>query len=348
MSNDKRIDKETGTETTGHSWDGIEELNTPLPRWWLWTFYATILWGIIYTILYPAWPLVSGTTRGVLDWSTRGLVAAEIEAVNLSNAEMTESLVNIDLAALTRNEELHRFAVSAGASVFANNCSQCHGAGAAGVQAAGYPNLLDDDWLWGGQITDIATTVRHGIRNEDDPDARWSEMPAYGDLLERDEIAALVDHVRSLSGLAEGSEMGAELFLDNCAACHGDDGMGNREMGAPNLTDAIWLYGGTEEAVKYTIEYSRFGVMPPWGDRLGEAQVRAVSAYVHGLGGGEAAVGDPMTDAEAEDAASVPDASYPADATETPTEADEDPVMPEGGEEAAPEAGEDDAATATE
>ena len=329
MSDDKRIDQETGTETTGHSWDGIEELNTPLPRWWLWTFYATIVWGVIYTILYPAWPLVSGTTRGVLDWSTRGLVAEQIEAVNLSNAEMTKSLASVDLGVLPENEELQRFAVSAGASVFANNCSQCHGAGAAGVQAAGYPNLLDDDWIWGGTLTDIVYTVRHGIRNEVDADTRWSQMPAFGEMLERDEIASLVTHVRSLSGLAEPDEAGAVLFAENCAACHGEAGMGMRELGAPNLTDAIWLYGGTEEAITHTIEYSRFGVMPPWGERLGEAQVRAVAAYVHGLGGGEATVAEPKTEEEATEAADVPAASYPASAEESPAEAGVPAVTPQ-------------------
>lgn len=329
MADKKRIDETTGVETTGHDWDGIEELNTPLPRWWLWTFYATTVWGIIYTILYPAWPLVSGATSGVFDWSTRGEVAREIEAFELSNADLTESLVGIDLAVLEENEPLHRFAISAGESVFRNNCSQCHGAGAAGVQAAGYPNLLDDDWLWGGQIADIADTVRHGIRNEDDPDARWSEMPAFGEVLEEPEIASLVSHVRGLSGLEEAPDpAGAELFLDNCASCHGDDGMGDREVGAPNLTDAIWLYGGTPEAVEQTIVYSRFGVMPPWGDRLGEAQVRAVAAYVHGLGGGERQVADIATETEAEAAADVPAASYPAAAEETPTEAGEPPVQP--------------------
>ncbi|WP_371155193.1 cytochrome-c oxidase, cbb3-type subunit III [Jannaschia sp. 2305UL9-9] len=292
MSDKKRVDEATGTETTGHSWDGIEELNTPLPRWWLWTFYATIVWGIIYVILFPAWPMVSGATSGILGWSTRGDVAAEIEAASLANADLRESLVGIDLAVLEENEELHRFAVSAGASVFRNNCSQCHGAGAAGVQAAGYPNLLDDDWLWGGQITDIAYTVRHGIRNEDDFDARWSEMPAFGEMLEDEEIATLVTHVRSLAGLAEAPAGGEELFLDNCASCHGDNGLGGRDVGAPNLTDAIWLYGSSKEEVTETITNSRFGVMPPWEERLGEAQVRAVAAYVHGLGGGERQVGE--------------------------------------------------------
>lgn len=290
MSDEKRIDEETGTETTGHVWDGIEELNTPLPRWWLWTFYATVVWGVLYSIFFPAWPLINGATAGILGWSTRGDVAAEIARVDLSNAELRESLVGIDLGVLEENGALHRFAVQAGASVYANNCSQCHGAGAAGVQAAGYPNLLDDDWLWGGQIVDIADTVRHGIRNEEDPDARWSEMPAFGDMLEDTEIATLVSYVRSLSGLEESpGAAGETLFLDNCASCHGDEGLGDRAVGAPNLRDAIWLYGGTPEAVRETIAYSRFGVMPPWGERLGEAQVRAVAAYVHGLGGGERA-----------------------------------------------------------
>jgi cytochrome c oxidase cbb3-type subunit 3 len=289
---DKRIDEATGTETTGHSWDGIEELNTPLPRWWLWTFYVTIVWGIGYTIAFPAWPLLSGATEGVLGWSTRGQVAAEVDRVALSNAAMTNSLVEVDLAVLPANEALHRFAISAGASVFANNCSQCHGRGAAGVQATGYPNLLDDDWLWGGTLDDIAFTVRHGIRNEVDDDTRWSQMPAFDEVLEDTEIAALVTHVRSLSDLEAGDPDGALLYADNCASCHGDAGLGDRTQGAPNLTDAIWLYGGEPDAAEYTIRNARFGVMPPWNARLGEAQVRAVAAYVHSLGGGEAPVGD--------------------------------------------------------
>ncbi|PWJ22459.1 cytochrome-c oxidase, cbb3-type subunit III [Jannaschia seohaensis] len=287
---DRKIDPETGTETTGHDWDGIEELNTPLPRWWLWTFYGTIVWGVIYVILFPAWPLVNGATSGILGWSTRGDVAAETERVALSNADMNDSLVAVDLAALEENEDLHRFAVQAGASVFRTYCSQCHGAGAAGVQASGYPNLLDDDWLWGGTIEDIVYTVRHGIRNEDDPDARWSEMPAFDGILSDEEITAVTHHVRSLSDLehdAEAAAFGSDLYLDNCASCHGDNGLGDRFVGAPNLADAIWLRGGSQEAIEAQLRAPRHGVMPPWGERLGEAEVRAVSAYVHGLGGGE-------------------------------------------------------------
>jgi len=283
---EKRLDEETGQYTTGHKYDGIEELNTPLPKWWLWTFYATIVWGIAYTIAYPAWPLVSGATAGVLGYSSRAEVAEDIETHEAQNAALVEELVAADIAAIDPASDLHRYAVARGGSVFRAQCSQCHGSGAAGVQAAGYPNLLDNAWLWGGTVDAIAYTVRHGIRNETDPDARWSEMPAFGELLTRDEIASLVAHVQALPAGGAGGDA-ETLFLDNCSACHGEQGEGIPELGAPNLADAIWLYGGDEAALTETITYSRFGVMPAWGQRLAEADVRAVSLYVHALGGGE-------------------------------------------------------------
>jgi cytochrome c oxidase cbb3-type subunit 3 len=283
-------------ETTGHSWDGIEEYNNPLPRWWLWSFYATILWGVIYTIAYPAWPLVNGATQGLLGFSTRANVAADIAAVEAANAGQMEALANVELAALTDDAALNGFAVNAGAAIFRANCSQCHGAGAAGVQASGYPNLLDDSWLWGGTIDDIAYTVTHGIRNEQSPDTRWSEMPVFGDILGEEEIAQVVAYVLSISGQESDAGLasaGETVFADNCAACHGDDGKGMRDLGAPNLTDAIWLYGGSEEKITETVAYSRFGVMPAWseeyrvGSGLNQAEINAVAAYVHQLGGGE-------------------------------------------------------------
>lgn len=284
-------DNQHDIETTGHVWDGIEEYNNPLPRWWLWTFYATIFWGVIYTIMYPAWPLVSGATAGVLGWSTRANVAAEITAVEDAQADLRTTLEEIELAALAENEPLHRFAIQAGAAAFRTNCSQCHGSGAAG--AVGYPNLLDDDWLWGGTIDEIAFTIRHGIRNEDDADARWSEMPAFGEILEEEQIATLVTHVQSLAGGADPlAGDGGALFEEQCASCHGEDARGIRDIGAPNLADAIWLYGGDEASLTDTITNARFGVMPPWADRLGETQVRAVAAYVHQLGGGEETAAD--------------------------------------------------------
>lgn len=285
----KKIDEETGVETTGHSWNGIEELNNPLPRWWLWCFYGTVAWGLVYTILYPAWPLLSGATPGLRDWSTRANVATEIAEFEDSNAPLNAKLEAIELAALESDADLNRYAVSAGASVFRNYCSQCHGSGAAG--ALGYPNLLDDDWLWGGDMENIALTIRHGIRNDVDPDARYSEMPAFSELLEETEVASIVQHVMAIAGQDHDATLaadGAVLFDENCSSCHGVEGMGDRELGAPNLTDRIWLYGGSEDALTYTINNARFGVMPNWSDRLSEAEVRAVAAYVHQLGGGEA------------------------------------------------------------
>ncbi|PRY88793.1 cytochrome-c oxidase, cbb3-type subunit III [Donghicola tyrosinivorans] len=277
-------------ETTGHSWDGIEEFNNPLPRWWLWTFYACIFWGVLYTIAYPAWPLLSGATPGVLGYSTRGQVAAEIAAVDEANAGINEQLASADLTQISANPELQSYATNAGAAVFRTWCAQCHGSGAAG--AKGYPNLLDDDWLWGGSIEDIHATIAHGIRNETDADARFSQMPAFGtdELLEKEQIAQVVNYVMSLSGEAQNPEMiaeGAVVYEENCAACHADDGTGDRTQGAPNLTDAIWLYGGDYDTLVTTVSQARYGVMPNWNARLSDAEVAAVATYVHGLGGGE-------------------------------------------------------------
>lgn len=290
MADNQDIDDATGIDTTGHNWDGIKELNNPLPRWWLWCFYGTIVWGVAYTIAYPAWPMINSATTGMLGYSTRGEVVEQIAAIDAQNAEVSMRLASADLATLSPDDPAHRYGVAGGASVFLANCSQCHGSGAAGVQAGGYPNLLDDDWLWGGTLEDIEYTVRHGIRNEADPDARWTEMPAYGEIFEQAEIVSVVEYVLSLSGQDHDAALagqGAELFLDNCAACHGDTGLGQREMGAPNLTDAIWLYGGSRETLTETVTYSRFGVMPPWGQRLDEAEIKAVTLYLHQLGGGE-------------------------------------------------------------
>ncbi|WP_108816308.1 cytochrome-c oxidase, cbb3-type subunit III [Loktanella sp. Alg231-35] len=285
---DRKVDEETGVETTGHSWDGIEELNNPLPRWWLWTLYLTIIWGIGYTIAYPAWPMVSGATAGVMGWSTRENVANDIAAHDGQNANLVAALLEADMAALPENADLNRYAVARGGAVFRAQCSQCHGSGAAG--AVGYPNLLDDDWLWGGEMEQIVYSVTHGIRNETDPDAHWSQMPAFGDIFTREETTATVEYLVSLASPefdATLAEEGAVLFLDNCAACHGDAAMGDRAIGAPNLADAIWLYGGDRDTLAYSIENARFGVMPAWGQRLSDEDVRAVSAYVHALGGGE-------------------------------------------------------------
>jgi cytochrome c oxidase cbb3-type subunit 3 len=285
---DKDIDEPTGIDTTGHEWDGIKELNNPLPRWWLWCFYLCIAWGIGYVIAYPAWPMLTGATAGVLGYSTRAEVAEEIDRFEQQNAGLKTALAEIDLASLSDNPDLERFAVANGGAVFRSHCSQCHGSGAAG--AKGYPNLLDDDWLWGGSIDEIALTIQHGIRNQTDDDAHYSEMPKYGELLEAAEIEGTVQYVLKLSGAehdAGSAEVGAVIFEEQCSACHGENGMGDRDQGAPNLTDAIWLYGGDADSLRETITNARFGVMPAWGQRLTKSDVNAVAAYVHGLGGGE-------------------------------------------------------------
>lgn len=277
-------------ETTGHSWDGIEELDNPMPRWWLWILYATIVWGIGYTIAYPAWPLINGATSGVLGYSARDEVRAEIGRFDAMNAAVRDKLVATDLTAVAANPELSSYARNAGAAVFRTWCAQCHGSGAAGVQASGYPNLLDDDWLWGGDIEAIHTTIEHGIRNTTDADARFSEMPKFGEMLSKAEIGSLVQFVRQISGQehdAAQAAAGQTLFADNCASCHGEAGKGDRSVGAPDLTDAIWLYGGNVASLTKTITDARFGVMPAWAGRLTEADIRSVAFYVHGLGGGE-------------------------------------------------------------
>ena len=293
INEDRVPEKQDGDiDTTGHSWDGIEEFNNPLPRWWLWCFYLTIIWGVGYSVAYPAWPGIKEATPGLLGFSTRAEVAADIAAVEEANAGVNTQLASVDLTAIADDEALLGYSRQAGAAVFRTWCAQCHGAGAAGVQASGYPNLLDDDWLWGGDIEAIHETISYGIRNEDFDDARYSEMPAFGELLEEGEIASVVNYVMTLSGQtpvdASLVAAGEEVYLDNCAACHMDDGTGDRFQGAPNLTDAIWLYGGDAETLTETVTYSRYGVMPGWQDRLSEAEIRAVATYVHGLGGGEA------------------------------------------------------------
>ncbi|MCE8509567.1 cytochrome-c oxidase, cbb3-type subunit III [Ruegeria pomeroyi] len=277
-------------ETTGHSWDGIEEYNNPLPRWWLWTFYLCIIWGIGYTIAYPAWPMINSATAGVMGWSTRANVANDIAAVEEANAPINAKLESVELTAIASDADLNSYAVSAGSAVFKTWCAQCHGSGAAG--AVGYPNLLDDDWLWGGSVEEIHETVTVGIRNTENDDARYSEMPAFGrdELLEAAEIDQVVNFVMSLSGEPQDASQvaaGAVVFEDNCSSCHAEDATGDRAQGAPNLADAIWLYGGDYAAIAESVNNARFGVMPPWDSRLTEAQIRAVSVYVHQLGGGE-------------------------------------------------------------
>ena len=291
MADDKkRIDQPTGTETVGHEWDGIEELNTPLPRWWLWALYATIVWGIGYTIAYPAWPLISEATAGVLNWSSRGELDKQLAAEQLRRAPIVNAIAATPIEEMEKNSQLMQAAIEGGRAAFRQNCVQCHGSGAAG--STGYPNLNDDDWLWGGDVKAIHYSIEHGIRNPGHDQTRMSQMPAFGrdGLLQPADIETLTAFVQTISRqrpVDEAARKGAALYQANCAACHGANAKGNREFGAPDLTDAIWLYGGDEENVRKSIHDARFGVMPRWGEKLDRATVKMLAAYVHSLGGGE-------------------------------------------------------------
>ena len=276
--------------STGHEWDGITEYDNPMPRWWLWTFYATIIWAVGYVIAYPAIPLVSQATQGLLGTTTRDRVAAEIERFDQANAAVQTRLASVELDQIPDDPELMNYATNAGGAVFRTWCAQCHGSGAGG--AKGYPNLLDNDWLWGGTLEDIHLTLLHGIRDPQDPDTRYSEMPRFGrdELLDRTQIDQVVDYVMSLSDLphdAASAQAGESVFLDNCAVCHMEDGTGDQSQGAPNLADAVWLYGDDRETITRIVSEGPFGVMPAWSNRLSEADIRAVATYVHSLGGGE-------------------------------------------------------------
>lgn len=276
--------------STGHSWDGIEEYDNPLPKWWLYTFYVTIIWAIGYTIMYPAWPLFSGNTQGITGETARKAVAQDIARVEAQNAPIQTKIVETPIDTIPNEPELMAFATKLGASVFGNRCAQCHQQGGGG--AKGYPALLDNDWLWGGTLDDIYLTVEHGIRDPHDPETRYSEMPKFGTdgLLDKTQIGQVVNYVLSLSGQPHDSakaKEGAEVFAENCVACHGEDGKGDRAQGAPNLTDAIWLYGNKPEDLTRIITEGPFGVMPAWSGKLTEAQIKSVALYVHSLGGGE-------------------------------------------------------------
>jgi len=278
-------DRLSGRDTTGHEWDGVKELNTPLPTWWVYTFYATIVFAAVYCFLYPSWPWLNGHTEGSLGYSSRVELTQALEAQAKSRAVFVDRIRATPLAQIAKEPELFNFAMAGGRSAFQTNCMQCHGAGGAG--SPGFPNLVDDDWIWGGSLDQIYTTVRHGIRNVDDK-SRQSMMPRFGvdGLLTGSQVAAVTDYVLSLSGKAKATPEGAKIYQEQCVACHGVEGKGNQELGAPNLADGLWLYGGDRDSVYRSIFYARNGSMPAWSGRLDEATMKMLAIYVHALGGG--------------------------------------------------------------
>lgn len=287
----QHVDAHSGTATTGHVWDGIRELNTPLPRWWLWLFYLTIVWSIGYWILYPSWPLVSNYTAGLFRWQSRDAVTREIESLRAQRAPMVNRLASASLQQIASDPQLLEFARALGRPAFLENCAPCHGSGGGGTR--GYPSLVDDEWIWGGTLDDIARTIRDGVRTGSPEARQGATMPAFGrdGMLKRAEIEAVADYARGLARLPVDpkTDLAAakKLYADNCAACHGEDGKGNREIGAPSLADAVWLYGSDKDAVVEGIWNGRGAVMPAWAGRLDDVTIKALAVYVHSFGGGE-------------------------------------------------------------
>jgi len=287
---EKDIDQISGVETTGHEWDGIKELNNPLPRWWLWTFYACIVWAVGYMIAYPAIPLINSATPGLLGVTERGNFAIEVAKAKKTQKKFVDQIAAKSLEEIRKDQNLFQFAQAGGKAAFAVNCIQCHGSGAQG--SPGYPNLNDDDWIWGGSLEAIYTSIRHGIRFAADDDTRVSEMPAFGrdEILEKDQVAQVAAFVVSLTGQpadADKVTKGAAVYEENCASCHGDKGQGSQEFGAPNLSDAITFYGDKEKDIIRQVNSPRHGAMPAWVQRLDDVTIKKLAVYVHALGGGE-------------------------------------------------------------
>lgn len=272
--------------TTGHEWDGISEYNIPAPRWWLTVWIICIIWAIGYWCFYPTWPVKGGNSKGSLNWTQQSQLAeSQIEIETRKNIYL-EKFSKSSFEEIQKNPELMEFALNGGKTAFKENCAACHGTGAAGFK--GFPNLNDDDWIWGGKITDIYQTLKFGIRSSHDK-TRFSQMPAFGldKVLKKDEIEAVAEYVLSLSDKAATNKEGEKLFKANCVACHGPQGKGDRTVGAPNLADAIWLYGNKKEDIIFSIYYARAGVMPYWITRLDDDTIKQLALYVHSLGGGE-------------------------------------------------------------
>ncbi len=289
MSGSIEHDEVSGRKTTGHIWDGIKELNTPLPSWWLYVLYATIVWAIGYWVVYPAWPMVTDYTRGLFGYSSRADVTDQLQKATAARGQWTDKLTHLSVEQISADPQLLNYAMAGGRSVFAANCAPCHGAGGQGGR--GFPVLADDDWLWGGDLANIERTIRYGIRSTH-AEARQSEMPKFGvdQLLTAAQITDVAAYVLSLSGEPvdkEAAARGQPIFAEQCVACHGEDGGGNMELGAPSLKDKIWLYGNTAAAVTAQVTNPHHGVMPSWEGRLDDATIKMVAVYVHSLGGGQ-------------------------------------------------------------
>jgi len=279
----------SGTDTTGHEWDGIKELDTPLPKWWVQIFYATILFAVVYSILFPSWPGLSGYFHGLLGYSTRARVEQELAKEVADKAPMVDKIKGTALADIERNPDLLNFAIAGGRAVFSDNCAPCHGPGGGGSR--GFPNLAGDDWLWGGKLDQVYQTIAYGVRNSNEK-SHQSAMPRFGadGILKPDQIDQVAEFVLSLTGKSTDPSAvgpGAKIFADNCAVCHGDKGQGNIELGAKRLNNGLWLYGGDKATIVETVTYARNSSMPAWSERFDDATIKMLAVYVDSLGGGK-------------------------------------------------------------
>lgn len=285
-------DSVSGQYTTGHEWDGIKELNTPLPKWWVYVFWATVIWSIAYWIAMPAWPTISDYSRGVLGYSSRNDLQAELKAQKQTRSKFESQIAAASVEDVVKNKDLRNFAMVGGKVLFNDNCAPCHGTGGVGAPGA-YPNLADDEWIWGGTLPEIQQTISFGVRNTN-ANSHQSEMPKFGadSLLTKEQIDQVADYVVALSskGAAAGLP-GEAIFAEQCVACHQEGGVGSKDVGAPALNNNIWLFKGSKDAVKQVVVNQvtnpRHGSMPAWSERLDETSIKMLTVYVHSLGGGK-------------------------------------------------------------
>jgi cytochrome c oxidase cbb3-type subunit 3 len=282
MSVEER-DPHTGYLTTGHEWNGIKELNTPVPRPVYFFLILAFAFSVVYWIYMPAWPVGTSFTKGLLGFDQRAVVTEEVKLAALDRATWTGRIEKESFADIQKDPQLMHDVRETGRTLFGDNCAACHGRHATGGK--GYPNLTTNSWLWGGSPEQIAETIRVGI-NSTHPDSRTSQMPAFGHdgILQRNDIENVLAYVRSLSGtsgVAAGDvAAGQKIFADNCSSCHGDDAKGNAETGAPNLTDQFWIYGNDPQTIFGTLWGGRQGHMPTWEARLSPVERKILALYI--------------------------------------------------------------------
>ncbi len=281
----KEIKKNTlNQKTTGHEWDGIEEYDNPDPFWLRILFYCMLFFAIVYWLFYPSWP--SPHSFGILNWSSDQELKKDLEQVKVLRSKYQDKFDKSSFQEILDDKQLLKFALSGGSFSFQNNCSVCHGQDALG--ATGYPNLRAGAWMWGGKIEDIYQTLKYGIRSTHE-ETRESAMAAFGKdkILSKEQITSLTNYILNLNNSDYQDSGAKKLYAEHCASCHGNNAEGSQDQGAPNLRDAIWLYGSDFSSIYNVIFNGKAGVMPYWEKKLDDSTIRQLAIYVHQLGGGK-------------------------------------------------------------